>query len=499
MLSNKHPQYTKYQTVWKQLRDFNEGSDAVKAAGQEYLPATEGMVLDGMGEGQRGRKAYDAYKLRARVPDYITEGVRSLVGLLHQKPATIRLPQKLEYLRTGASPQGESLQALYRRINTEQLITGRVGLLADIPADGGDPYIAVYNAESITNWNVREGKVVEGKLQTVVLDETGLKFNYSSFGWEQVVQYRVCYLQEDGTYKQGVFEGLNAAFDTSTGVVPTFRGKQLTDVPFIFINGQDTLSDVDDPPLRSLLDICIGIYLGEADYRQNLYYQSQQTLVVKGGVAGKDEDTDAVRTGAGARIDVDITGDAKYIGVQNSGLSEQRNALENDRRRAEVKSGELVQNSKSQAESGKAMATRYNAQTATLNQLATAAAEGLEAILKVIATWVGADPAEVSVLPNTEFIDFSLDGRNFADIMSAIVDSGLPLSLESIHEILQDRGMTTLSFEDEMKRLAEEDSKYGPLIERLMGRKGKLAAEAKANAAPTRTANDGSSTTGNVA
>lgn len=496
MLTTKHPQYIKYAPVWEQLRDFNEGSDKVKDAGVRYLPATEGMEIDGMGTGQRGLKAYLAYKMRARVPDYITEGVRSLVGLLHQKPATIRLPAAMEYLRENASPQGESLQALYRRINTEQLITGRLGLLADIPAEGGNPYIALYTAESITNWNVREGKVVEGKLRVVVLDESSQAFDPMTFGWALKPQYRVAWLDESGYYTQAVFEE-NMVFNASAGKPPVWRGDALREIPFEFINGQDTLSDIDDPPMRSLLDICIGIYLGEADYRQNLYYQSQQTLVVKGGVVGKDADNDAVRTGAGARIDVDQAGDAKYIGVTNTGLSEQRSALENDRRRAEVKSGELVQNSKSQAESGKAMATRYNAQTATLNQLATAAAEGLTNILRRIATWIGANPDEVSVLPNTEFIDFSLDGRNFADIMSAIVDSGLPLSLESIHEILQDRGMTTLSFEDEMKRLAEEDSKYGPLIEKLMGRKAKLAAEAKA--ANTPPADDSKAPTGNVA
>ncbi|QIQ60838.1 portal protein [Stenotrophomonas phage BUCT627] len=494
MLTNKHPQYLKYQDVWQSLRDFNEGSDKVKDSGVRYLPPTEGMELDGMKKGERGYKAYQAYKLRARVPDYITEGVRSLVGLLHQKPATIRLPERMEYLRESASPQGESLQALYRRINTEQLITGRLGLLADIAPTGGDPYIALYRAESITNWNVREGKVVDSSLRMVVLDESAQRFNFDNFGWELYPQYRVCWLDDSGKYVQAVFEN-NQEFNASAGSAPVFMGQALDFVPFEFINGQDTLSDIDDPPLRSLLDICIGIYLGEADYRQNLYYQSQQTLVVKGGVRGKDDDDDAIRTGAGSRIDVDITGDAKYIGVTNAGLSEQRNALENDRRRAEVKSGELVQNSKSQAESGKAMATRYNAQTATLNQLATAAAEGLENILRRIATWMGLNPDEVSVLPNTEFIDFSLDGRNFADIMSAIQDGGLPLSLESVHEILQDRGLTSLSFEAEMKRLEEEDSKFGPLIEKMMARKAKAAQSAK----PPEPANDGKAPTGNVA
>lgn len=470
MLTTRHPQYTAMLPMWESLRDFHAGSNAVKAAGIKYLPPTDGMEIDGMKSGERGYKAYQAYKMRARVPDYITEGVRALLGLLHQKPATIRLPKGLEYLRHKATPQGETLVAMHRRINFEQLVIGRVGLLSDIGADGGDPYVAVYSGERITNWNVRDGDITQSKLQMVVLDETTQEFTMSNMGWAEKVQYRVAWLQ-DGKYVQKVFEGANRDFDPSDAIMPNWNGRNLEAVPFEFINGADTLSDIDNPPLQALLDICIGIYLGEADYRQNLYMQGQQTLVVIGGVqnpngeAGKDED--AIRTGAGARIDVGVEGDAKYIGVTAAGLEQQAKAIESDRRRAELKAGELVQNSRSQAESGKAMATRYNAQTATLNQLATASGEGLQSMLRRIAEWMGEDPEEVVVIPNTEFIDFSLDGQSFGYIMSAIRENGLPLSLESVHEIMSDRGLTKLDFKTEMERIGSELTTWAPVIEMM--------------------------------
>lgn len=494
MLSNQHPQYVAMLDQWKQMRDFYAGSNAVKANGTKYLPATEGMEIDGMKSGERGFKAYEAYKKRARVPEYIKEGVRAMVGLLHQKPAVISLPDELSYLLNSASSQGETLQALYRRINFEQLMTGRLGLFVDIAVGGSEPYIALYPAESIPNWFMTTPENGESYLSVVVMNESGQVFDKSTFSWTDKVRYRVAYLTDGMEYRQLVTE--DDMFNPEDGIAPYYRGKTLDYIPFTFINSQDTLSDVDEPPLSALLDICIGIYMGEADYRQNLYMQGQQTLVVKGGVSSMSsdpgEDKSAVRTGAGARIDVGIEGDAKYIGVQNSGLQEQRIALENDRRRAEVKAGQLVQNSRSQAESGKAMATRYNAQTATLNQLATAAGEGLEKALKTIARWIGADETKVKVTPNTEFIDFSLEGRNFADIMQAIRDSGLPLSLESVHSVMKDRGLTDLDFETEMSKIDSELQKYGPVIKMLLAFKSESEAAAKA-------INDDSANRGNVA
>lgn len=500
MLTNRHPQYLLMESTWKMLRDFHAGSKAVKDAGVMYLPPTDGMLIDGMKKGERGLASYEAYKMRARVPDYITEGVRALLGLLHQKPATIRLPAKMDYLRDSASPQGETLVAMHRRINYEQLVIGRVGLLSDIAPDGGDPYIAVYSGERITNWNVREGTVTQGKLQMVVLDETSSRFNMDNLGWESAVQYRVAWI-EGNQYKQKVFEGPNQSFTTEGAITPMWSGRPLDEIPFEFINGADTLSDIDNPPLLALLDICIGIYLGEADYRQNLYMQGQQTLVVVGGVTNPEGiagEKDALRTGAGARIDVGVEGDAKYIGVSPGGLEQQAKAIDSDRRRAELKAGELVQNSKSQAESGKAMATRYNAQTATLNQLATASGEGLQNILRRIALWMGENPEEVVVIPNTEFIDFSLDGRSFADIMSAIRENGLPLSLESVHAILADRGLTNLDFNTEMDRIDSELKQWGPVITMMQTLTAKQvqqesAAAAKVDAQPTGNGTGGNS------
>lgn len=479
-LQTPHPSYTTMLATWTKLRDFYTGADAVKAKGEMYLPPTEGMRLDGMKIEEVGWYAYQAYKHRARVPEYVKEAVEVLTGLLHQKSAIIELPPQLEYLREKASSHGEPLSALHRRINVEQLTTGRLGLLVDLPRNPDQskpqPYITMYLAESVRNWDDSElTEEGQGTLNMVALDESGYKRETGQFDWQIQEATRVLVLgtladnelpgENGAVYRQHLYID-NADFVESDLKAPVLFGKALKEIPFTFVNSKDLLSEPDVPPLKGLMEICVGIYQGEADYRQNLYMQAQETLVVRGGTrnsSGAPGEHEAIRTGAGSRIDVDAQGDAKYIGVSANGLSEQRLALEADRKSAETKAGQLVQGGGSQVESGAALSTRFNAQTATLNQLAVTAAAGLEKALQHIAKWIGADETKIKVKPNTEFIDFNLDGQNFVQIMTAR-QMGLPISIESLHAAMADRGLTAYDFRTEMDKIQKENVEFADLL-----------------------------------
>lgn len=464
-IDSKHPKYTEYYPEWIQLRDIKKGERAVKDRGVTYLPATAGMEEDGMGTDQLGYKDYQRYKARARVPNFVRRAVEKLVGIMHQKDPSFKLPKKMESLLESASVSGESLKALLRRINTEQILVGRIGLLADFPenptADQVLPYIATYNAETMINWNEDTEDNVN-TLKLVVLDETREVIN-AQFEWEVKTAYRLLMLNaEEGEkliYKAGVFtnaEGQSITFDAESMVAPSIRGTYLEEIPFVFINALDTLPDPDDCPLTDLGNLVLAIYRGEADYRQTLFMQGQDTLVVIAGTGEYDEEGNKkeLRVGSGTRIDVDVGGDAKYIGVSSSGLSEQREALTNDKLEAEEMSGSLISPS-SGKESGTALNTRITARTATLNQIALTGALGLQKILRLIARWLGEDPNEVEVIPNIEFADFELGGAELVQLMTAKAQ-GAPLSLESIHAIMVERGITKFTYEDEKGIMEEE-------------------------------------------
>lgn len=466
-LTSTHPQYSPNTELWRQMKDTYRGQKAVKDRGQTYLPPTSGMEADGMQPKQPGRVAYEAYKKRALYHGVVRDAVQAMLGVMHHKPAVIELPPAMEPLRERASLRGESLQTLLREINLHQLVTGRVGLLAE-PIDGSPvgtpPMIAMYEALSIRNWD--EGTRVDPELRNlnlVVLDESGFE-RASNLEWELKTRYRALVLGEllknegEGagvSYTVGLYEEENAVLTVSNQVAPSLAGNRTIDfIPFVFINSCDIEPAPDEPPLISLSDLALAIYRLDADYRQNLFMQGQDTLVTI-GLNASQRDVQ-LRVGAGGRLDLPMNGDAKYIGVESAGLEEQRMALENDKKVASEKGGQLMDTVGRERESGEALKTRVAARTATLNQIALTGAFGLEQILKMIARWMGVDPNQVSVTPNLDFADEGMQGKQLVDLMTA-KRLGAPISLQTIHLTMQRRELTDLDFEEELALIASEE------------------------------------------
>lgn len=476
-VDSKHPEYSKRCKEWERLRDSYEGEEAVKAKGTEYLKPTQGMVIDGMQCGQLGLVDYEAYLDRAVFPDFFRQAVETHMGFLNSREATIELPEAMEFLREKFSSEGESMVSFLKRMHEEQLITGRMGLLADIHADGAEarPYVALYNAENIINWDDDTFDRGLNRLNMVVLDESNER-RVNEFEWSYENRYRVLSLGElprdpsesgaddqpdvvgEQVYRVQVCD--NSGPNSTDWLTPMYKGKRMETIPFVFVNTKDLLSKPDRAPFSGLSRICFSIYRGEADYRQSLHKQGQDTLVVVGGTRQNNENGSVTRTGTGAKIDCDINGDAKFIGVSSQGLFEQRLSLENDRTSASMRAGQVLPSGKSSQESGEALQTRINSQTATLNQIASSSADALQKILRYIAVWMGLDENDVHVIPNTEFADYTIPGQELVQLMTAR-NMGAPLSLKSIHEVMVDRGLTQMDYESE-KELWDEESAEMP-------------------------------------
>lgn len=477
-IDTKNPRYDLMVGTWLLLRDAFEGEEVVKDKGFAYLKPTGGQVIDGAYSGgitSVGYLSYEAYKSRAVFPDFFTEGVGTLVGILNAKDAQIDLPPEMEYLKQKAALTGEGLQAVLRKVHEQQLITGRVGLLGDLPAaptlDAPKMYIVPYNAEQIINWD--DGSFNDGfdQLNLVVLDESG-DARTDDFQWKKVRKHRVLSLgalnensavgdynfavQEEAVSPGDANRPQGSPGDTLVFQTPTIRGNTSKEIPFVFIGAKDLVRDPDRPPLLGLARLCMQIYRGEADYRQTLFMQGQDTLVVVGGVRGMSADGNTnLRVGAGARIDVEQNGDAKFVGIGSQGLPEQRLSLEADRSLAAVRTGQLLAPGKMSMESGEALKTRVAAQTATLTSVAITAAAGLEQLLRTMATWAGYDPELVRVSPNLDFTNVAIQGQDVVQLQTA-KNLGAPISAQSIFEVMKERGLTRNTFDQEVALINKE-------------------------------------------
>lgn len=456
-----HPSYAESLTDWTLCRDSMD-ERLIKSKTSEYLPPTSGHILDGYGSAANsvGQKAYDAYLTRAVYPDIFPEAVSAAIGIMHREAATIELPKSLEVLLQKATRLGEPLDLFLRRINTEQLISGRVGVLADIVvnAETGlpEPTLILYKESSIRNWDDNSQNGDSSSFKLVVLDDS-TKVLGSDFVWEDKEQYLVLALRENESFSsKGAYSSAKGAPDDEPSKLeflqPSIRGQMLNRIPFVCINSKDLSPEPDLPPLIGLARQCLAIYRGEADYRHSLFMQGQDTLVKIGGI---NEDGEVTRIGAGSTIHVPMGGDAKFIGVNSQGLPEQRQALENDYKRAQSKAGQVTDATSRAKESGDALRIRVAAQTATLPQIAQAGAAGLQKVLRDLAVWFGEDPEKVIVKPNLNFTNEEFQGQTYLQLVQAKVQ-GAPVSDQTLHAYIRERGVTSLSYEDEMKLVNDE-------------------------------------------
>lgn len=484
-LDDKHPEYVKRLPQWQKVSDCYEGEEQVKSEAATYLPPTSSMRAKGYGKNTNssGQQAYDAYILRALFHEFFYDSVIGMMGAIHRKPPSFKVPASLEPVVEKATARGESLTDLWRKITEQQLVPGRQGLLVDVPSGRtGEvkPYIAQYSAETIINWDVGDPEEGEEDIELVVLDESGFK-RAADFSWKFVRKYRVltraaqaaatgaedqrapaagtyvvAVVSEDGA---GLLDGdvAKAAF-----VAPSLAGRTLERIPFVFLNVNDLAPEPDRPCLIGLARLALAIYRGEADYRQTLYLQGQATVVR----IGATKEQQKIQVGAGAVLDVDVGGDAKYITPPSDGLEEQRMALENDKKQASSFTMQFLANEAGAGDqSGSALRIRVAGRTTTLASVQRAAAAAIREALIHCGRFQGLSEEvlqAIEVTPNMEFADEVAEPGAPSQIMDA-KQKGAPLCRESIHAWLKRKGFTTMEFEEELERILEEDAALGTL------------------------------------
>ena len=480
-IESVHPSYGLKLNDWVQMRDTYAGEAKVKSQGIVYLPATPGNYQDGFPTvTSQGWRDYEAYKTRAVFPSMVKDMVERMVGLMHNKSAKIELPERMEKMRDDATGHGEPLELLLRRINEAQLVSGRIGLLLEAPT-GQDintalPYIVTYDAFSVINWDAGHAHNGKRNLEFVVLNESGYE-RTTDLEWKHVQRYRLLIMSDtlksigqetQDSPPSGVYVVKKYKDQLSIGggeqIVPSIGGRQMDRIPFIMCNATDHVMEPGSVPLKGLSDRCLTIYRGEADYRQTLFLQGQETFVVIGSYATASEPIAGegrnVRTGAGAYLELSKESDAKYVGTEGTGLTEMREALNNDYTRAEdagvtaLGDGEDTSNT----QSGDALRIRAAASTANLTQIAKTGAAALQNMLRMAGEWLGLGEAEIEkiiVTPNLDFAETEMTGKDATEWMTA-KNLGFPISLKSLHRLAKGRDATELDFEDEVEAIQEE-------------------------------------------
>ena len=82
-VNSTHPDYDASAADWLRARDILAGEDAVKAAGERYLPRLEGQ----------SDEEYSAYRARACFFNATRRAADAFVGLVFRKSPFVKIPE----------------------------------------------------------------------------------------------------------------------------------------------------------------------------------------------------------------------------------------------------------------------------------------------------------------------------------------------------------------------------------------------------------------------
>ena len=391
-VTDTHAHYNENRAFWARCRDVVNGTDAVKAAKDAYLPK-----LDGQNDAD-----YNAYRERAVFYGATDRTIQGLVGSVFRKPPRIDCPALMDDHLSDVTLKGESFEQFSRKYLRELLMTGRCGILVDMPetdmfAVDVRPYWVRYKAEDIINWRTRRvnGRIV---LSMVVLHEVVSDADLTdAFASKQVEQYRVLYLDEGGKYGINIWRklekktgGQNEWYIFSSPV-PRIVGEPLDFIPFAF----DPESG--KPPLQELVDMNLSHYRTMADLEHGRHFTALPTLHLSGFVDGQ-----RFAVGSAKAIMGPVDSKATFIEFTGQGLGSLERAAEEKEKKMAALGGRLLETQKAAAEAAETIRMRTAGEQSILADLADVASQNLSKALLWHAHWLRAGDS-VSVQLNKDF------------------------------------------------------------------------------------------------
>lgn len=421
-IDSQHPRYLAMIDAWKKCRDCYEGEEAIKREGTLYLPKTH--------DSQSG-SSYLAYKDRAAFWDFTDRAVKGLAGAALRKNPHITMPEGLENLVDKSG---------LRWAVNELLITGRFGLLVDMPPDGGEPYIAHYRAEQIINWKADDN----GEPIWVVLQEqTWEPKEDDTFEMEMAVRYRLLHL-EDGVYAQTVYreekdDRGHKELVAGETIAPLSNGSPLESIPF-FVCGPEGLGfEVVKPLILGLANANLRHYRLDADHAHNLHMSALATPWLNGF---HKHEIDELRKrgasfelGSGKAWALPTGAKAGMLETSGNGLAAQQEEKDAAEKRMAVLGARIIEGQRVGVEAAETARIRQSGEASVLASLVSAVGKVFMKAAQFAAIWTKRNPEEVVIELNQDFVSTRLTPSEAEWALKALMNDRI--SYETFWYILQ--------------------------------------------------------------
>lgn len=415
-ISTQSTQYQNAFPLWQQVRDCVVGSAAVKAKTTTYLPTPSLNNNDPM--------RYQSYIARAVFYNTTSKTLDGLSGAVLRKPSKTEVPELLEYMKVDADGSGSSINQLVKETLDDIIQVGRAGLLVDFPKVSETPItlreersmnlrasIITYHAESIINWKESK-RGAETILAFVVLKEIRDVIDpVDPFSNETEIIYRLLALDEEGFYFQEEWiEPNNTNITTNAAqvgerVYPTYKdGSRLTRIPFIFVGSKNLKPTIDKAPLLDIAVINLAHYRNSADFEEMVFVVGQPTLALTGLTEGWVNNiwkNAPLQVGARSSIQLPVNGDAKFLQVNESQISNL--AMLRKEEQMTALGARIITMSKVGVEASETIRLRLGGEASILSNIADNVSEAYTRALVQAALFMGASPENIVYELNDDF------------------------------------------------------------------------------------------------
>lgn len=419
----KNVNFTKdeYKTAivfWTLVRDVINNNVYQK----KYVPA-----LSGQSEGE-----YNAYVSRPAFFNATDRTRSALLGLIFAKSPEIN-QTGLDEILADFDLQGSNSEEFVKEITNECLITGRAGVLVDLPVRSEEiknkadertqnirPYGVLYRAENIINWRF-DGVNNKQKLSLVVLKENYK--DYDGFAEIDKIRYRVLKLV-DNIYQQEIYN--EAGELQGEPIKPVANGKTLDHIPFVFFNPIAPNANIAKAPLLDMAEVNISHFKTQVDLEHGTHFVALPTPYF----FSRNIDAEKSIFIGSSKFIVDSDPDAKigFLEFSGAGIEAlQKLTLEKEKRMA-ILGAKLLLDEKKTAEATATVAMRSSGERATLTTLAQSVSAGFKQVLQIMASFLNVSE-DIEYKLNEEYNLLEIDAQILSQVMSGIQLGLMPNSV----------------------------------------------------------------------
>jgi len=465
-----HPDYNAMQSKWSKARDTICGEDAIKQAGEIYLPKlTDQQTVD-----------YIAYKQRGSFYNATARTVQGLLGMVFRKPPVVTLPAGLS---SGDAPIiddidmcGCPLDMFASEIVEEALSVGRIGILVDHTTKPEQlpgpltvaiaqqlnlrPFLKIYTAENVINWKfARVGNttqlvmvVLHECIQVPTIDQRTQQ--PSEFATENKDQWRVLDILNT-IYRVRVFDLDDQGNDRLISEeIPELNGNPLNFIPFIMISDCGESFEAEDPPLLDLININLSHWRTSCDYEHGAHFTALPTLFLAGYAPTVPENGEPVAKlylGSQSIItSTDASAKANFIEFTGQGLGALEKSMDRKEQQMAILGARMLATEGRQQQTATTTAIHRTGENSVLAQIAISISLGLTKVLTWLSNWAGFT-GEVDYQLNRDFLPVPIDGPALTAVIQAYQQGAL--NKEELFDWFQ-RGdiiEADVKFEDHLK------------------------------------------------